>query len=190
MEAGGSLGERTDHGLRCVLMASIRLVKFKTIKPAKLLATAFTTDMRAALKRVGTTAKADFDRTTRTWNNRPTFAKDFSESATEMKVEVYTDSQVYFWVNDGTSQHRIFPRSINGLLYYRGRFKSKTIPRRISSRSGGKYGDYVYRSSVMHPGFAAREFDIVIAEKTQDNLIVKINQALVKATARCRHAYP
>lgn len=109
--------------------------------------------------------KADYDVTTQTWDNRPSFKID-EESWNEWLI--YTESKIYLFVSGGTKPHIIRPRNANKLRFQwggPGSYQAKTTPRVIASRSGGPSGPIVYRRQVNHPGTEAREFPKEIGKK-------------------------
>lgn len=138
--------------------------KSKVILPRKLsvnpqaMARAITNTMQSTALAIQT----DFNVTTQTWDDKPTFA---IESPTPYTRRVGTDDENYTRLNAGTKPHVIAPRP-GGTLVFRTPFRSKTTPRRIGSSAGSKGGNVVFtRRPVHHPGAEARDFDKVIAEK-------------------------
>jgi hypothetical protein len=71
------------------------------------------------------------------------------------------------------------PHKITGNLVFQENYAAKTHPQTIPSRPGGSSGDFVYATSVQHPGFEAREVDETIASH-----IAKKFKALVIASLR------
>lgn len=109
--------------------------------------------------------KADFQVTTQTWSDRPVFKikKDGIETTL-----IFTDSLIYFWLNDGTrSNYPITPKRPGGSLRFNSKYKSKTRPNNIGSRPGGSSPPVRYAKRVIHPGIKARKFSKAIAKKWQ-----------------------
>lgn len=105
--------------------------------------------------------KVDFDVTAQTWKDKPTFA---ITSPTAYSREIATDHDVYTMLNEGTKAHDIRPKG--KVLVFRTPFRSKTVPRQISSSAGSTGANQVFtRRPIHHPGTTAREWDTVIAEK-------------------------
>lgn len=116
------------------------------------------------LNSVALDMQTDFNVTTQTWDDKPTFA---IESPTPYTRTVGTDDSVYAMLNEGTPPHDIFPRRKTALAF-RGPFQSKTLPRQIMSRSGGAGASETVLPrgrGVRHPGTEARAWDATIAKK-------------------------
>lgn len=107
-------------------------------------------------------AKSDFERTTRTWERRPTFYIKDEQNG----LIVGTDDQGYAFVNDGTDAHIILPRGKYPLVFQKG-YKSKTLPNTIQSFRGGKFGEIIRSRFVRHPGIEPRRFDLIILKNTE-----------------------
>jgi len=108
-------------------------------------------------------ARVDFDVTTQTWSNRPEFkitnkGADFSE--------VFTDDDVYRYLNDGTTRHPIVAVNAPNLVFFRKGFRPKTRVGYIGSNKGSKANkDLFVGKMVDHPGNEARNWDKEIADK-------------------------
>lgn len=128
-----------------------------SVDPAKM-ARAITNTLNS----VALDMQTDFRVTTQTWRDKPTFA---IASPTPYTRIVGTDDSVYTMLNEGTRAHLIRPRA-GGVLVFRTPFRSKTVPRSISSGPGGTGAQQVITPKpVRHPGTQAREWDTVIAQK-------------------------
>lgn len=127
------------------------------------------------------TAKRDFEKTVATWSKKPTFNVRRA-SASKLEAQVFTVNEIYGYVVRGTKPHTITARRAPALRFQSG-FTSKTIPRKISSRRGGRSGPMVSAKTVHHPGTEARDFDTVIAEKLKPVLAKEIRKAIKKATS-------
>lgn len=105
--------------------------------------------------------QTDFKVTAQTWSDKPTFA---IESPTPYTRAISTDDSVYTMLNEGTPPHTIAPHG--KVLVFNTPFRSKTVPRSISSGPGRKGSATVFtRKEVHHPGTEAREWDTTIAKK-------------------------
>jgi hypothetical protein len=138
--------------------------KSKVILPRKLsvnpqaMARAITNTMNATARAIQT----DFNVTTQTWDDKPTFA---IASPTPYTRKIGTDDAIYSMLNEGTPEHDIAPRP-GGTLVFRTPFRPKSRVRYIGSNAGSKGGNVVFtRRPIHHPGTEARDFDKVIAEK-------------------------
>lgn len=125
-------------------------------------------------------AEREFDKTVATWNRKPDFK---TERATSSKLiaTVSTMDEIYGYVVRGTRPHVITPKAAPALRF-QPNFTSKTIPRKITSRRGGRSGRMVSARIVRHPGTEARDFDIVIAEMLQPELVKEVRNDIKKAT--------
>lgn len=131
------------------------------------------------LTNVAENIRIDFLVTVQTWEHKPTFAI----IASAWSRTVGTDGDIYAMLNKGTRPHIIRPKA-GGVLVFRTPFRSKTLPRSISSGAGGKgLNQVITRGPVHHPGTAAREWDQVIAQKW-DKQVGPIFQRAIDAAAR------
>lgn len=118
--------------------------------------------------------KVDFDVTTHTWSNRPSF-KIINQG--RLNRIIRTTSEIYGFVNFGTKPHVIRAKRAKVLAFQSG-YKAKTRPRKIMSRSGGSFGEMQYRKSVKHPGTEARKFDEEIVKKNEPLLQRTVQRAI------------
>jgi hypothetical protein len=116
----------------------------------------------STLNAVALDIQTDFRVTVQTWSDKPTFA---IASPTPWTRTIGTSDAIYSMLNEGTKEHDIFPKA-GGILVFGTPFRSKTLPRSISSGPGFKGKNKVIsRHGVHHPGTAAREWDTTIAAK-------------------------
>lgn len=108
----------------------------------------------------------DFKETVKTWKdkNKPTFNPQVRQTKNTFSAEVSTGAKIYRFVSGGTKRHPIPKKFPAKILRFKGGYEAKTEPGRISSRSGGPFGPWVSKKSVMHPGIKARKFDEQIKE--------------------------
>lgn len=169
------------------------VIKFNPIIPGPLNAAAFDKEVRKAVDEVGRRMKQEFERPVATWNNRPTFRMQDINAGSSVGVEVYTEHDIFAWVSEGTngpggSWYPIFPRNASRLAYQIS-YRSKTVPGSLTASSGGKYGAWVVRKSVRHPGIQqAREFDVQVADISLPVLVKRVEQALDSARSQSGHA--
>lgn len=100
----------------------------------------------------------NFENTVQSWSTQVLFKRSVRKLKTGFSIEVSTTNKLYALINNGAQSHYIFPLTLKG-LWYQKNFTAKTQVRWLSSRSGGKYGKWVRRNWVRHPGHAPREFD-------------------------------
>lgn len=124
--------------------------------------------VKAAMRETAEGARNDFERTTATWENKPSF--ELIETTTG--IVVGTDDQIYQYVDEGTRPHIIAPKAGKALRFMGGH-RAKSTPRVIGSGSGGASGPVIIRrGAVQHPGTKARDFTEVISKKAENELPV------------------
>lgn len=117
-------------------------------------------------------AKADFEKTVDTWDNKPEFVVEKRPRSLVVK----TDDKIYHFVDGGTRAHVIRP--VNApMLAFSGSYQAKTTPRVIASRPGGRSGPVVFAAEVHHPGTEAREFSKIIHAKWERETVGRMREA-------------
>jgi hypothetical protein len=103
----------------------------------------------------GEEQQKEYEKTTRTWRNKPKHELEFSRTKKEIKATNITDNRIYFFLHEGTKvRYAILSPD----------WKSKTTPRSLSSRQG--QGRVVFISKKFpQPGIEAREWTDVIIRK-------------------------
>lgn len=179
------------------------MIAFKSIKPAtKFKSSVFRDKLRAAADAYGDAIQQDFEKTTATWKNKPTFqktvrvgnaaggalAKRVTGSASGISVEVSTDDPVFGFVDEGTKPHKILPRRKKVLMFRTG-YKAKTQPNVIGSTQGGAEGETaVSQHGVNHPGTKARNFSKLLRKKHQPEFRKAMQAALDAAAKQSGHS--
>lgn len=123
--------------------------------------------------------RTDLQKTTRTWKHKVLFTIKIDKSGGG-EVTVYTDNEIYGYVNYGTKPHIIRPRNAKRLAFYTP-FKAKTRVRFLGSGNGLRGKNLVLSQEVHHPGTEAREWDVVIAEKWQPVHAAKMKRRIEQA---------
>lgn len=126
-------------------------------------------------------AEREFKKTTDTWRRKPDFKIERATSS-KLIAAVSTMDEIYGYVVRGTRAHVITAKRAPALRFKSG-FTSKTVPRRITSRRGESFGNWVSKRSVFNPGIEARDFDKVIAEQLQPELIKEVRSAIKRSTS-------
>ena len=122
--------------------------------------------------------RRDLKKTVKTWENKPTFkvsVKVDTPSQPVYTVRVWTDYKVYKWLDEGTKPHEIVSVFTSMLRFHEG-YNAKTQPGVIDSRSGGEYGENVFKEEVWHPGVEARNFYETISEKQRAHIQKKLQK--------------
>lgn len=141
-------------------------------------------ELKGALGKTGNIIRSDFRKTTRTWNDKPSFQKQGPKTGRDgLEVEVFTNHEVYFYVTRGTRAHIIRPVRAPSLRFRTG-FSPKTKVRVIGSRAGSRSGPTVFAKQVSHPGTKARDFDKEIASRRKKTLDSLIRLALLRSIRR------
>lgn len=129
-------------------------------------------ELKGALAHTGNIIRDDFKKTVRTWRRKVGFSKvgPRNVGGGVLAVDVFTEDEIYFFVERGTKAHIIRPRNA-ARLSFRSGYSAKTRPGVVGSRAGGPKGPFVTARAVLHPGTQARNFAPTIAKRRQRNLI-------------------
>lgn len=137
---------------------------------------------------IGRAMAKDLSAVFQTWAERPTVQMKIHLTRTDPQagVEVYVDDPIAFMLNKGTKRHYVAPNKAPRLAWQVG-FTSKTLPRQLKSRKGGKYGN-VWATSMGHwiRGVEARKWDEALAEKWDKEAEQRLQTAANKGAAKAR----
>ena len=140
-------------------------VMLKAIKPAKLNVAAMRETLRHAEERVGRVLLKDFQETTENWKHKVTFKlhTHVKKGDYSVSLEVTTDDDVWWWVDQGTRPHEIWPGIYTGksdktVLAFASAFSPKPKPGSTKSGAGSSGPVDTFRPYVNHPGTEARDF--------------------------------
>ena len=151
-------------------MASIA---FKFIKPRRdyrVLGEKVARQLEAQLERDAAGIQADFEKTTATWTTPVEFTTRVLSSAGTRVAYVYTDNEIYKFVDQGTRPHIIHAKHRMRPLTFQVGYKAKTSPGAIGSHGGGPFGETVRALAVLHPGTEARGFSEAIQAKWEKDI--------------------
>jgi len=165
------------------------LVLAKPIHPAKFNEKAFSDAFYEVAKKTGQDIKKDFEKTTETWDHKPKFEMIIAVGPNSVDILVGTNDEIYGYVDDGTNEHLILPKKPGGVLAFKSKYRSKTIPNVIGSRWGGGSGDTIFAKWVIHPGSKARNFTKAISKKWTPIYKKRMEKAMADANKRAGHAY-
>lgn len=118
----------------------------------------------------------EFRKTVDGWSNAPRFQTEFHH-VQKLSTQVFTESERYAYVNNGTPAHVITPRG-GGMLRFQTGYRAATTPKVIGSRRPQRFGPVVGARAVRHPGIEARLFDEVIALEYVDTFVHDIQDAI------------
>ena len=155
-------------------------VQMKAIWPAELKLGPVRLEALNAMRKMGTPIRRDFARTTNTWKNKPKFEQSISLKAPGPTLTVWTDNEIYGYVNDGTKGRWIEAKKAPYLMFKRT-FIPKTLPGALSSVPGGSFPPWAKMKKVWNPGIRPRKFDKTIKDKWQPKFTVAMNAAIKKA---------
>ncbi len=157
-------------------------VEFIPIVPKKLFdVRAFSVASEKLLKDEAKVLKREFDKTTKTFKHRVTFATKNTSTRNRLSQLVFASDKPYFFVVRGTR--------VRWALMSQD-FSAKTRARVIGSR-GGKGGVVILGKRAMQargiaprPGIKAREFDDVIIKLRQPKFLRSVNNAFAVAAKK------
>jgi hypothetical protein len=131
----------------------------------------------ALQRQIGPKMQKLFKQTVEGWSDKPAFRQSGHNWISEVAVRVWTDSERYGWVNNGTPAHTITPRR-GGMLRFRPGYAAGTRPRVLSSRAPRRFGNFISTQRVRHPGIEARDFDVEVSEQIYPEFVEAVNQAI------------
>lgn len=128
-----------------------------------------------------------FAKTVRGWHNKPDWLQHQEITANRIAIQVWAggrNADQYQLVNFGSPAHPIRPINPGGFLRFQRGYHASTRPRVLSSRAYRRYGPFVSRRSVAHPGFEERAFDETIKEEYYDTFVQDMQNAINEAARR------
>jgi len=165
----------------------------KEIKPAKLRVDKLRLTLLNEMRKVGTEMKQDFEKTTKTWKNKPKFTADISLTPPGPQLMVGTDNEIYGYVSEGTKPHAIFAGIYTGksnkkALAFPSKSSPKTKPGVIASSGGSRGGTTIVRPYVQHPGIKPRKFEEAIEKIWKPKFKTRMEAAMRKVAQESGHA--
>lgn len=118
---------------------------------------------------------ADFQTATSTWRNQP----DFQIETGKERAAVFTDDEIFGYVDEGTRPHEIKPRYAKALRF-NASFVPKTVPNRLKAGAGGSGPPVVYSQGVQHPGNKPRNITKIIADRSQRRFVKAVDGAIIR----------
>lgn len=172
-----------------------RVVIVKEIKPRRFDEAALRNRIRYRMYKVRDGILKDFEATTEHWEHEVKFKSvtHFTKRLPSPSVEVWTDDEVYGYVNDGTKPHLIFAGFYTGksdakVLAFPSQFSPKTAPGSLKSGPGSSGGAIMFRPYVQHPGTEARDFTGQIEKKWTPRFKRAMERAMSDARKASGHA--
>lgn len=157
------------------------MIVVKAITPSPFRSSVFRREVMAEMTALHGEILNDYLKTAETWNHKPKFSGGVTMRSTTVAVDVHTDDEIYGYVTKGTPKHPIPKKAGAKTLRFRSKYKAKTTPRVIGSKSGGASGKLVFRKRVIHPGTKARKFDETINKKWKPVFPKRLQAALDRA---------
>ena len=166
----------------------------KRIKPAKFEIKAFTDAFEKAAKKIAKEIKVEFEITTIGWDTDVHFEELVSIGPNSVDILVATDNEIYGYVNDGTSPHKIRAKSGKRLAFMwggPGSYQAKTAPgKKVHNPAGGNVvgGKFTRPMIVDHPGSEGRGFDKLITKEFKPKYKRAMEKAMQEGAAKSGHA--
>ena len=125
--------------------------------------------------------KSDFDSTQATWSGKVAFRVERAHRVGDViRGSVSTDDPKYVRINDGTPPRAIV--SSGKIMKFRPGYGAKTTPGRIGSGGATRSGPVLHRRAVKLHSIKAREFDVAIAKKRENDLLSVVDAGVDAAT--------
>lgn len=126
----------------------------------------------------------DYDRTTATWTRKPTFKV---RQASLQAIDIFTDNEIYGYVNDGTKPHVIRAKNAPTLAFNTVGFQPKTKVGRLTAKAGSKAKPpKAFPVQVNHPGTKGRDFDELITKRVDRRFPKRLQKHLNSAYRKRR----
>lgn len=142
-------------------------------------------------EKTGPDMKRMFEGTVNEWKNKPQFPMRVTNNSQKLSVMVYAFgywAKQYALVTRGSPKHPI-PKTGTTWMRYQKNYRAATKPGSLMSRRGYKYGPWVSRFAVIHPGFDPRDFDVQIAEEENKVFADDMANAIRVAIRSQRNTY-
>jgi hypothetical protein len=132
------------------------------------------------LDKAALSVQDDLAKPAKTWTKQP---RIIIKSTSFLVREIYTENQIYQWLNDGTRKNYPIPKNLVGskMLRFQEGYKAKTRVRVLGSSGGGKFGKVVFRKRVIHPGITARHWVDEVVKKWERKLPKDLRNAIKQA---------
>ena len=164
----------------------------KVIRPKEFNLSAFMRSLESVMHMTADVIDADFAKTTQTWKVRPDFQKIVKTTGLVWSAEVFTENEIYGYVNYGTDPHEIWAGAYTGKsdktrLFFASQFTPKTQAGIIGSNPGFVGERDTLTPMVHHPGNEGRFFDKAIKKKREKPFADDVSRAMYDAGFRSGH---
>jgi hypothetical protein len=129
----------------------------------------FSRAVNKAARQLAAEAIDQFGKTVEGWRTPVEFFVDFNldPSGGSVSFAIWTNSDIYRMVDEGTPPHTIRMRGKWPLTFSQG-FVAATQPNVIGSQEAIYSDEFWYASEIQHPGAEARNFSEIIAQQIFD----------------------
>lgn len=164
----------------------------KSIKASRLKDDAMRLKLLNAMRKDNTETKRDFESTTATWEHEVKFQSEISLALGGPASYVWTDDEIYRYVDLGTRPHEIWAGFYTGksdkkVLAFPSAFAPKTTPNVLGSQAGSSGGPTVFTPYVQHPGTKPRNFSKLIQKKAEPRFKRNMEQGMREAARASGH---
>lgn len=163
------------------MLTSVKFTFPKTLFDDKV----FERRLTRSLDKIIDATEKDFKATIATWDEKPSvYVTHATKTGSTIGGSVWLDEPRYVGLNFGIPPHEIVARRAPALRFRHGSgFRPKTVKGFIGSGPGSNEGDWVTKPSVSHPGVEGRRWDLAIAAKHRNDLILPALEAFEEATS-------
>lgn len=151
--------------------------KVETIAPPKFDSVAARRAFEKQLKAIGKEWKKELEKTTRTWDDKPTFKIKLERKPKLYAVRAEVSDMRWIWIDEGTKPRTIRPRRPDGVLAFPSQFRAKTRKRYLGSRRGSSGPPMVFTKEVRYPGINAREWTPMLSRRLTPRFMDTVNDA-------------
>ena len=159
----------------------------KPIRPEKLDSRAIVLEIGRVLQAEGRTQVRELKKTVKSWRRKVGFAYEVDLSGRDASVltgPATGNVKIWNMLEEGTPRHPIKPKRAKRLRFRGGKYKAKTRPWHLGSKSGGATGSHVYAKRVTHPGTQAREWLPTLVSKRRRPFARNINGAIRRGAGK------
>lgn len=139
------------------------------------------------LRATGQELKTGHDKVVREWTHRPTFKAQYSTHAAIQSVKITPQGQhkaIWFYVDLGTKPHVIRAKNAPFLKFQTGYSARTAAVAKSAQGTGQRFGSWVQKTEVQHPGTEAREFSKTFMDELSPSFEDRINAAVKRGITK------
>lgn len=129
------------------------------------------------LKTISRDWQKELEKTTRTWNDKPTFKVTLKRMPKLYAVRAEVSDMRWIWIDEGTKDRPIVPKRPGGVLAFPSQFTPKTRKRYIGSRRGSSGPPMVFTRRVEHHKIEAREWTPMLSRRLTPRFMKTVDDA-------------